>query len=82
MPATGSVEQTRAELFAIEQGISLNGAVFARGGKEPETVRPPSATGVHPMAAPSVIDRPTASSATLSETRAPATTRARISRLS
>jgi hypothetical protein len=43
MLATGSVTPTQAEPFAVEQGISLNGGVFARGGKEPETVRPPTA---------------------------------------
>lgn len=43
MLATGSVNPTRAESFAVEQGISLTGGVYARGGKEPQTVRPPTA---------------------------------------
>jgi hypothetical protein len=43
MLATGSITPTRAESFPIEQAISLNGGVFARGGKEPETVRAPTA---------------------------------------
>lgn len=43
MPATGPLGRFPEANFAIEQGISLTGGVFARGGKEPQAVRPPTA---------------------------------------